>query len=111
LVKAEQALEAYHKRQADPQLLAELEGSFMSMVQTGFVSLGEFDRDERKRINDLLGFDGHIVFPTTSFDQIQGATQPAAFAVSVEALNRGLHYFCETDKRILPAPYLPFRFE
>ena len=35
LVKAEQALEAYHKRQADPQLLAELEASFMSMAQRG----------------------------------------------------------------------------
>ena len=111
LVKAEQALEAYYKRQADPQLLAELEASFMSMAQKGFVSLGAFDRDERKRINDLLGFDGHIVFPTTSFDQVQGATQPDVFAGSVEALNPGgLHYFCETDKRMLPAAYVPFRF-
>lgn len=110
LAKAEQALEAYHKRQADPQLLAELEASFMSMAQKGFVSLGAFDRDERKRINDLLGFDGHIVFPTTSFDQVQGATQPDVFSGSVEALNRGLHYFCEADKRMLAAAYVPFRF-
>ena len=72
--------------------------------------MGAVSRDERKRINDLLGFDGHNMFPDLSFDQVQGATQPDVFSGSVEALNRGLHYFCETDKRMLPAAYMPFRF-
>ena len=109
LLKAEQALQEYRERQADPAVLAQLESSFMSMTQKGFRSLGAFDREERKQVNDMLGFRGHIVFPTAAFDQVQGASKPEVFAGSVEALNRGLRYFCETDSRMYAAAYVPFR--
>lgn len=109
LKKAETALEEYHRRQADPALMAKLEASFMAMEQKGFRSIGAFDSAERSRVNDLLGFKAHIVFPTTAFDQVQGSPSPEVFAGSVLALNRGLASFCEPDSRMHPAAYIPFR--
>ena len=109
LAKAELAVADLNKRQQDPSLTAEIEQSFMSMQHKGFQGLGAWDRDERVRVNDLLGFKAHIVFPTAAFDQVQGASNPEIFAGSVQALNRGLASFCETDSRMHPAAYIPFR--
>ena len=107
--KAEQALAGFAKRQQSPDLAAEIEASFMAMQHKGFQGLGAWDRDERVRVNDLLGFNAHIVFPTAAFDQVQGARDPEIFAGSVQALNRGLASFCATDARMHPAAYIPFR--
>ena len=107
--KAEQALAGFAKRQQSPDLAAEIEASFMAMKHKGFQGLGAWDRDERVRVNDLLGFNAHIVFPTAAFDQVQGARDPEIFAGSVQALNRGLASFCATDARMHPAAYIPFR--
>ena len=109
LAKAELAVAGFIKRQQDPSLTAEMEQSFMSMQHKGFQGLGAWDRDERVRVNDLLGFKAHIVFPTAAFDQVQGASTQEIFAGSVQALNRGLASFCETDPRMHPAAYIPFR--
>lgn len=107
--KAEQALAGFAKRQQNPDLAAEIEAHFMAMKHKGFQGLGAWDRDERVRVNDLLGFNAHIVFPTAAFDQVQGARDPEIFAGSVQALNRGLASFCATDARMHPAAYIPFR--
>ena len=107
--KAEQALAGFAKRQQNPDLAAEIEAAFMAMKHKGFQGLGAWDRDERVRVNDLLGFNAHIVFPTAAFDQVQGARDPEIFAGSVQALNRGLASFCATDARMHPAAYIPFR--
>ena len=109
LAEAEQALAGFAKRQHNPDLAAEIEASFMAMQHKGFEGLGAWDRDERVRVNDLLGFSAHIVFPTAAFDQVQGAQDPEVFGGSVQALNRGLASFCETDARMHPAAYIPFR--
>ena len=107
--KAEQALAGFAKRQQNPDLAAEIETHFMAMKHKGFQGLGAWDRDERVRVNDLLGFNAHIVFPTAAFDQVQGARDLKIFAGSVQALNRGLASFCATDARMHPAAYIPFR--
>ena len=107
--KAEQALSGFAKRQQNPDLVAEIEASFMAMKHKGFQGLGAWDRAERVRVNDLLGFNAHIVFPTAAFDQVQGARDLEIFAGSVQALNRGLASFCATDARMHPAAYVPFR--
>ena len=107
--KAEQALAGFAKRQQNPDLAAEIEAHFMAMKHKGFQGLGAWDRDERVRVNDLLGFNAHIVFPTAAFDQVQGARDLKIFAGSVQALNRGLASFCATDARMHPAAYIPFR--
>ena len=107
--RAEKALAGFAKRQQNPDLAAEIEASFMAMKHKGFQGLGAWDRDERVRVNDLLGFNAHIVFPTAAFDQVQGARDPKIFAGSVQALNRGLASFCATDARMHPAAYIPFR--
>lgn len=103
------AVEGFERRRQDSAARAEIEQSFMSMKHKGFHGLGAFDRDERIRVNDLLGFKAHLVFPTVAFDQVQGAKEPDIFAGSVQALNRGLASFCGTDARMHPAAYIPFR--
>ena len=61
LAEAEQALAGFAKRRQNPDLAAEFEASFMAMQHKGFEDLGAWDRDERVRVNDLLGFSAHIV--------------------------------------------------
>ena len=100
LEKAAQAVASFERRQNSAEVYAEIEQSFMSMKHKGFQGLGAWDRDERVHVNDLLGFKAHIVFPTAAFDQVQGAKDPEIFAGSVQALNRGLASFCETDARM-----------
>jgi hypothetical protein len=102
-------VQSFEKRQQDAAAAAEAEQSFMSMQYKGFQGLGAWDRDERVRVNDLLGFNAHIVFPTSAFDQVQAAKDPEIFAGSVQALNRGLASFCQTDSRMHPAAYGPWR--
>ncbi len=107
--KAELAIAGFERRQQDAAARTEVEQSFMAMQHKGFQGLGAWDRDERVRVNDLLGFNAHIVFPTAAFDQVQGAANPEIFAGSVQALNRGLADFCATDARMHAAAYIPFR--
>ena len=107
--RAELGVRSYEKRQQDAAAYADAEQSFMSMKYKGFQGLGAWDRDERVRVNDLLGFKAHIVFPTSAFDQVQNAKDPEIFTGSVQALNRGLASFCETDSRMHGAAYIPFR--
>ena len=61
--RAELGVQNYEKRQQDAAAYADAEQSFMSMQYKGFQGLGAWDRDERIRVNDLLGFKAHIVFP------------------------------------------------
>src|SRR5262245_29128260 len=34
------------------------------LIDKGWLAMGAFDRDERSRVLDLLGFEGQLVFPT-----------------------------------------------
>ena len=66
--------------------------------------------NERKLANDLLGFKGHIVFPTSAFDQVLAAKEDSVILGGVKALNRGMASFCEADSRMYGAAYIPFNF-
>ena len=104
--KAEQALLGFAKRQQTPDLAAK--SKHLGDEARGFQGLGAWDRDKRVRVNDLLGFNAHIVFPTAAFDQVQGARDLEILLVRCDA-NRGLASFCATDARMHPAAYVPFR--
>ncbi|MEO0982271.1 MAG: amidohydrolase family protein [Pseudomonadota bacterium] len=107
LPRVEDALEQFKARQADPAMAAEAAERFMGWDHKGWHGLGSFDAAERVRVNDLLGFSGHIVFPTTAFEQVCAAKEPEVFVGGVRALNRGLDAFCGVDKRMYGAAYLP----
>jgi predicted TIM-barrel fold metal-dependent hydrolase len=79
----------------------------MTMPYKGWHGLGAFDPAERKRANDLLGFRGQLVFPTSAFNQVIGASDRDVFIGGVRALNRGMLAFCEGDRRNIGTAYLP----
>jgi predicted TIM-barrel fold metal-dependent hydrolase len=101
------AIGKFEHRRADAVATEEAERDFMSMRHKGWHGLGAFDADERRRVNDLLGFRASIVFPTSAFNQVTAARELDVLIGGVRALNRGLSAFCSADPRNLGAAYLP----
>ena len=110
LLTIDKALDRFQKRQSSKDTLEKAKEEFMSWKHKGWDGLGAFDPNERKIANDLLGFKGHIVFPTSAFDQVLAAKEDSIILGGVEALNRGMATFCEVDSRMYGAAYIPFNF-
>ena len=110
LLTIDKALERFQSRQSSKDTLNKAKEEFMSWKHKGWDGLGAFDPDERKIANDLLGFKGHIVFPTSAFDQVLAAKEDSIILGGVKALNRGMATFCEVDSRMYGAAYIPFNF-
>ena len=106
LAVIDDAIARFDHRRANAAATAEAEADFMSMRHKGWHGLGAFDGEERRRANDLLGFQASIVFPTSAFNQVIAATEPDVLIGGVRALNRGLASFCSADPRNLGAAYL-----
>ena len=104
LAAAEQARQA---RKTDPALARITDEAFMTMRYKGFEALGAWDRDERRHVNDLLGFQESLMFPTTAFNQVLASPSEAIFHGAVTALNQGLAHFCEGDPRLRASAYIP----
>ena len=77
LAAAEQARQA---RKIDPTLAQSADEAFMSMRYKGFEALGAWDREERRHVNDLLGFQESLMFPYDSFQS--GPRQPIGNGLS-----------------------------
>ena len=76
------------------------------MTEKGWLALGAFDRAERSRALDLLGFSGQLVFATFSamlFDSKDAEANLAGRA----AQNRAVIDFCRADERLLPVAFVP----
>ena len=58
----------YLRRIDDENLQKEIDRDFMTIPRKGWMSLGGWDVEERRRALDLLGFDCQLVFPTGSFE-------------------------------------------
>jgi len=110
LLTIDKALERFQSRQSSKDTLNKAKEEFMSWKHKGWDGLGAFDPNERKIANDLLGFKGHIVFPTSAFDQVLAAKEDSIILGGVKALNRGMATFCEVDPRMYGAAYIPFNF-
>ena len=104
----EDAIARFDQRCSDAAIAEKAEADFLSMKQKGWHGMGAFDAAERKRVNDLLGFNAYIVFPTEAFNQVIAAKEPEVFVGGVRALNRGLEAFCGEDPRMLGTAYVPF---
>ena len=98
----------YSQRIKDENLQKEIDRDFMTIPRKGWMSLGGWDVEERRRALDLLGFDCQLVFPTGSFEQIM-VTPTSVRDEAVRAMNRGMLDFCQ-DPRLLATAYVPFEF-
>ena len=107
LAEIEEAINCFKKRQENPGLANQAKEEFMSMKHKGWNGLGAFDQKERMIANDLLGFKGQIVFPTSAFNQVIEAKEQSVLMGGVTALNRGMASFCEEDDRLFGAAYIP----
>ncbi len=104
----EDAIARFDQRCSDAAIAEKAEADFLSMKQKGWHGMGAFDAAERKRVNDLLGFNAYIVFPTEAFNQVIATKEPEVFVGGVRALNRGLEAFCSEDPRMMGTAYVPF---
>ena len=98
----------YLGRIDDENLQKEIDRDFMTIPRKGWMSLGGWDVEERRRALDFLGFDCQLVFPTGSFEQIM-VTPTSVRVEAVRAMNRGMIDFCQ-DARLLATAYVPFEF-
>jgi predicted TIM-barrel fold metal-dependent hydrolase len=107
LARIRQAMDRFEQRRADHVLALAADRAFMSMDYKGWDGLGAFDGAERVRANDLLGFRGHLVFPTSAFNQVVEARTSEVLVGGVRALNRGMAAFCSADPRMIGTAYIP----
>ena len=91
-------------RRTDPAMAAEAEERLM--LDKGWDALGGFDRDERSRALDLLGFDAQLVFATFATAMFAGRDIDRLYAGS-RAQNRAMAEFCSQDRRLLPVAFVP----
>lgn len=105
-------------RRSDPQTAAQAEERLM--LDKGWSAMGGFDPGERRRVLDLLGFDGQLVFATFATamfslprnvnryqDPVELERDLELLYAGASAQNRALAGFCSADPRLLPVGYVP----
>ena len=107
LKRIDNAVATLERRRSNPAFAAEADAKFMSMAHKGWDGLGAFDPEERRHVNDLLGFRGGLVFPTSAFNQVIAATDREVLIGGIRALNRGMAAFCAPDARNIGTAYIP----
>ncbi|HSS10083.1 MAG TPA: amidohydrolase family protein [Acidimicrobiales bacterium] len=105
---AEEAVAVADRRRADPkaQVEAEAEAKANLMSAKGWSALGAFDRWERSRALDLLGFDRQLIFSTFAATQFQ-SSDPAILYGGARAHNRAMADFCSDDERMIAVGLVP----
>lgn len=99
------AVSQFERRRADQIVANDASAAFMQ--RKGWHGLGAFDGAERRIANDLLGFSGCLVFPTSAFNQVTAAHTTDVLVGGVRALNRGMAAFCAHDPRNIGTAYIP----
>jgi predicted TIM-barrel fold metal-dependent hydrolase len=102
---ADRAIADAEARRGDPDAARRLEDTLMS--SKGWGGLGAFDRDERSRALDLLGFDRQLVFSTFAPTQFLG-NDPDLLWGGTTAHNRAIAEFCSRDQRLLAVGFAPW---
>jgi predicted TIM-barrel fold metal-dependent hydrolase len=102
---ADRAIADAEQRRGDEQAALQLEDDLMT--KKGWAGLGAFDRSERSRALDLLGFDRQLVFSTFAGTQFLSGDLDLLFG-GTTALNRAMVDFCADDERLLPVASIPW---
>jgi predicted TIM-barrel fold metal-dependent hydrolase len=80
------------------------------MLRKNWQALGAFEREDRSRALDLLGFSSQLVFNTFSNKHLLeaelGPDLDFAYGLA-RAHNRAMVDFCALDRRLLPVGYVP----
>jgi predicted TIM-barrel fold metal-dependent hydrolase len=66
----------------------------------GWIAAGAFDPEERKRVLDLFGFSGQLVFGTSSLAPALAAKDEGVKYAGVRAHNEAMAAFCNKDSRL-----------
>jgi uncharacterized protein len=101
---ADEAVRAAEARRGNAAATAELEGDVMR--PKGWNALGAFDREERSRALDLLGFDRQLVFTTFAATQFVDDDLEVLYG-GTRAHNRGIAEFCGDDGRLIAVGFVP----
>jgi uncharacterized protein len=102
---ADQAIAEAERRRGDREAAERLEGSLMTAK--GWGGLGAFDRAERSRALDLMGFERQLVFSTFAPTQFLGDDVDLLFG-GTTAHNRAMTDFCSDDERLLAVAFVPW---
>ena len=98
------AVARFEKRRREPAVAAAAEERLLQ--DKGWMALGGFDPEERRRALDLFGFEGQLVFATFATAMFTGRDLDRLYAGS-RAQNKALSAFCAADERLLPVAFVP----
>lgn len=73
----------------------------------GWGGYGAFDKEERVKALDWLGFKSQLVFPTYGLGLVKRAKDTASLYKAVHALNQAQADFCSADKRMIFVAFTP----
>jgi predicted TIM-barrel fold metal-dependent hydrolase len=102
---ADDAVAAAAARRGDAAAARALESNLMAAK--GWSALGAFDRDERTRALDLLGFSSQLVFSTFAPTQFRSDDLDLLYG-GARAHNRGIADFCAKDSRLIGVGMVPW---
>ena len=78
------------------------------LLRKNYEALGAFERSDRPRALDLLGFSSQLVFTTWCLGNFQlDATDLDLAYATAQAHNRMMQNFCSVDRRFLGTGYVP----
>lgn len=101
---ADEAVAQAVARKGDGDAARRLEEALMRAK--GWSALGAFDREERSRALDLLGFERQLVFSTFAGAQLRSDDADAMWA-GVRAHNRAMAEWCSDDPRLIGVAWVP----
>jgi len=98
------AVERADARRADTAQAAEAEERLLR--DKGWYAMGAFDAEERRRVLDLFGFGGQLVFATFATTLFAGRDLDLLYGGS-HAQNLAMAEFCAVDDRLFPVAFVP----
>jgi predicted TIM-barrel fold metal-dependent hydrolase len=103
---AEKAIARAMETRQDPAKVAELRANIIGGAK-GWAAYGAFDRQDRSRALDDLGFARQLVFSTFAQTQFASERDPKLKYGGARAHNRAMGAFCADDKRLMGVAVVP----
>lgn len=99
-------IEKSKERKSDPNADAEARENIISGAK-GWAGYGAFDKEERVRALDWLGFGSQLIFPTFGLALVRRAKDQDTLYKAAYALNRAQADFCKADRRMVFVAFIP----
>ncbi len=103
---AEKAIARAIEARSDAAKTAELRANIIGGAK-GWAAYGAFDKDDRRRALDDLGFRRQLVFSTFAQTQFGAEKDPVLKYGGARAHNRAMGDFCAGDKRLMGVAVVP----